>query len=172
MDETDKESNLMKLGRLSHYTSMAILVFLIFTTVVLVIALAMIVLIYAQYPPVMDMRPMRDVDSALYNNCSTVVMCVVIIFLLLLMARFFNNIKVSYTPFTCENVRILRMTASVMVISAILMPLILTTLASILQQNYTVDVEVILLVMAMVVYCLSLVFGYGAALQKESDETL
>jgi hypothetical protein len=174
MDDSEKENNLKKLGEISHYASIAVWTVLALSLISMAVSLTMIVLIGINYPPMMDMlMHMRTTkENALYNYSSTVVISMVSLIMMLFMDRLFTNIRRSYTPFTFENAKVLKYAALVLLLSAILMPLIFVILASLLNQRYQISIEILLFVLSLIVYCISLVFRYGAVLQKESDETL
>jgi len=92
--------------------------------------------------------------------------------MMLFMDRLFTNIRRSYTPFTLENAKVLKHAAVALLFSVVSMPFIFVILASLLNQRYQISIELLLFVLSLIVYCISLVFRYGALLQKESDETL
>lgn len=84
----------------------------------------------------------------------------------------FAEIKRDCTPFTSQNtVRIKKAAAVVAVLS------IVGGCSDALVDYYTIGelawrINVAGLVTAAVIYCISLIFGYGCDLQRESDETL
>jgi hypothetical protein len=87
----------------------------------------------------------------------------------------FTNIHKNNTPFMGENVRSLKIVA-VLVFAAAFVPTIISAVAKyFLEDDPNIIVgssPFVLLLMAFVIYGLSIVFSYGTALQKESDETL
>jgi hypothetical protein len=174
MDEMEKERNLKKLGEISHYALIAIWLVLIVSLISIVVSLLIITMIAMNYPPIMEMiMHLRTTkENALYNYSSTAIISAVSFIMMLFMIRFFENIRTSYTPFTLENAKILKDSSIVMLLSAGLMPITFLILASLLKQKYEINIELLLFVLALIVYCISLVFRYGALLQKESDETL
>lgn len=80
------------------------------------------------------------------------------------------TIQSDYTPFTKENEALLRNVCFTYLGAAVVLPVIDYI------ANGSVSSAVFLmlgtLLISVVMYCLSLVFRYGAVLQKESDETL
>lgn len=84
----------------------------------------------------------------------------------------FEEIRKGFTPFTHENtVRIKK----VAIITAILS--IVGSYSDSLVDYYTIGeltwrVNIIGMIVAIIIYCISLIFSYGCDLQKESDETL
>lgn len=84
----------------------------------------------------------------------------------------FNEIRKGYTPFSHENTARIKKIA---VITAILS--IVGSYSDALVDYYTIGeltwrVNIIGLIVAIIIYCISLVFSYGCDLQRESDETL
>lgn len=88
--------------------------------------------------------------------------------------RLFKNIYTNHTPFLDQNVKDLKYIAMVVLVGAILSPIIVFAIAvgNDVTFDPTVEINFGLFMMAFLVYLLSLVFKYGTALQKESDETL
>lgn len=174
MDDSEKENNLRNLEQVSHYASIAVWIVLVISLISVVVSLTLIVLIGINYPPMMDMlMHLRTTkENALYNYSSTVVISMVSLIMMLFMDRLFTNIRRSHTPFTLDNAKILKGAALVLLLSAALMPFIFIVFAYLFNQRYQINIEILLFVMSVIVYCISLVFRYGALLQKESDETL
>lgn len=86
--------------------------------------------------------------------------------------RFFSNIHKSNTPFSDESVRYMEIIAVLLLISTIAIPAISALLAYAFDSEVFMQFNLIPLFAAFIVYFMSLVFRYGASLQKESDETL
>jgi hypothetical protein len=88
--------------------------------------------------------------------------------------RILDNIREAGTPFTDENVKGLRRIAVLVLIAAIAVPVIGFILVKITDagSNVMIEFNPFLLFVAVLVYFVSLIFKYGVALQKESDETL
>jgi hypothetical protein len=91
--------------------------------------------------------------------------------------RLFTDIHRDNTPFTDDNARYLVIIAILVVVCAIVIPImgywaqtIDTAADSVYYQPY--GFSILPLFVALLLYFLSLVFKYGAKLQKESDETL
>lgn len=84
----------------------------------------------------------------------------------------FNEIRKGFTPFTHENtVRIKK----IAVITAVLS--IVGSCSDALVDYYTIGeltwrVNITGMIVAIIIYCISLIFSYGCDLQRESDETL
>ncbi len=84
----------------------------------------------------------------------------------------FDEIRKGFTPFTHENTARIKKVA---IITAILS--IVGSYSDSLVDYYTIGeltwrVNIIGMIVAIIVYCISLIFSYGCDLQKESDETL
>lgn len=78
----------------------------------------------------------------------------------------------TFTPFTHENTARIKKVA---IITAILS--IVGSYSDSLVDYYTIGeltwrVNIIGMIVAIIIYCISLIFSYGCDLQKESDETL
>ena len=84
----------------------------------------------------------------------------------------FDKIRKGFTPFTHENTTRIKKVA---IITAILS--IVGSYSDSLVDYYTIGeltwrVNIIGMIVAIIIYCISLIFSYGCDLQKESDETL
>ena len=84
----------------------------------------------------------------------------------------FDKIRKGFTPFTHENTTRIKKVA---IITAILS--IVGSYSDLFVDYYTIGeltwrVNIIGMIVAIIVYCISLIFSYGCDLQKESDETL
>jgi len=110
----------------------------------------------------------------LLTQCITGI-CVGVIALLVLhhVGRLSMNIYKNNTPFTKENVLHLEMIAIVTIIGAFAVPIASTISAYALDApGAAYPFNILLLFTGLLVYFMSLIFRYGTALQKESDETL
>ena len=91
---------------------------------------------------------------------------------ILLVYAVFNEIMKSLTPFLPENtVRIKKIALIVAILS------IVGSCSDALVDYYTIGaltwrINVIGIIVAVIIYCISLIFSYGCDLQRESDETL
>ena len=84
----------------------------------------------------------------------------------------FDEIRKGYTPFTYENTARMKKIA---MITAVLC--IVGSCSDALVDYYTIGeltwrVHIIGMIVALIIYCISLIFSYGCDLQRESDETL
>ena len=84
----------------------------------------------------------------------------------------FDEIRKGFTPFTHENTKRIKKVA---IITAVLS--IVGSYSDALVDYYTIGeltwrVNIIGMIVAIIIYCISLIFSYGCDLQRESDETL
>lgn len=84
----------------------------------------------------------------------------------------FDEIRKGFTPFTYENTARIKKVAMVTAILSIV-----GSYSDALVDYYTIGeltwrVNMIGMVVAVIIYCISLIFSYGCDLQRESDETL
>ena len=84
----------------------------------------------------------------------------------------FDELRKGFTPFSHENTARIKKIA---IITAILS--IVGSCSDALVDYYTIGeltwrVNIIEMIVAIIIYCISLIFSYGCDLQRESDETL
>mgnify|MGYP002510755770 FL=1 len=84
----------------------------------------------------------------------------------------FDELRKGFTPFSHENTARIKKIA---IITAILS--IVGSCSDALVDYYTIGeltwrVNIIGMIVAIIIYCISLIFSYGCDLQRESDETL
>jgi magnesium-transporting ATPase (P-type) len=89
--------------------------------------------------------------------------------------RLFRNIGGSHTPFDAENVKILKLISYLLMIIAI--PVSIIASSVLIMYTSWSDGNIAwggfgLVIVAVMFYFMAHIFEYGAALQKESDETL
>lgn len=89
-------------------------------------------------------------------------------------AAVFREISESHTPFVGRNSDRIMLMGHVVMFMAIAMPIAKAVASSLTSIDYHLDVARILMmvIIAVMAYCVALIFDYGAQLQKESDETL
>ena len=90
-----------------------------------------------------------------------------------LLDRMIKTMKNGESPFTNDNAHILVHMATISVVSAVAS--IVGQVVGIMvlnPENYPGSIPFVQIGGAIVLYSLALIFGYGAQLQKESDETL
>lgn len=84
----------------------------------------------------------------------------------------FDKIRKGFTPFSHENTARIKKIAIIVAILSIV-----GSYSDALVDYYTIGeltwrVNIIGLIVAIIIYCISLIFSYGCDLQRESDETL
>lgn len=84
----------------------------------------------------------------------------------------FDKIRKGFTPFSHENTARIKKIAIIVAILSIV-----GSYSDALVDYYTIGeltwrVNIIGLIAAIIIYCISLIFSYGCDLQRESDETL
>lgn len=88
--------------------------------------------------------------------------------------RIFRNISHEYSPFTQKTVKGMRRIAILLLIDSIVAPQVdfaikkSISLATGTLHNFGNE----LIILAIILYCFSLIFKYGVELQQQSDETL
>lgn len=98
----------------------------------------------------------------------TMLICLAIFFVYAV----FNEMRKGFTPFSHENtVRIKKIAIITAVLSMV------GSCSDALVDYYTIGeltwrVNMIGIIVAIIIYCISLIFSYGCDLQRESDETL
>jgi|GEM_PF-5410921 len=98
-----------------------------------------------------------------------IIACAMLIGVCWCLRKVFRSTAKSGRPFTADNARYLRSAAIVMLVLTVF-GYVVTCLAVSASLSITWDLAP--LVFAFFFYLLSLMFDYGAALQRESDETL
>ena len=84
----------------------------------------------------------------------------------------FDEIRKGFTPFTHENTERIKKVAIITTVLSIV-----GSCSDALVDYYTIGeltwrVNIIGMIVAIIIYCISLIFSYGCDLQRESDETL
>ena len=97
---------------------------------------------------------------------------ILISFAIFFVYAIFNEIRKGFTPFSHENTTRIKKIA---LLAAILS--IVGNYSDALVDYYTIGeltwrINIIGIIVAIIIYCISLIFSYGCDLQKESDETL
>ena len=116
-----------------------------------------------------------SVDNAVVEYMFSAVSLILMGVVTLMAALMFRSMSRSYTPFLNANPATLMIMGHVTLFSAIALPIfryVVTT--SMGCGPFTLDIvgSFTMIVIAVIIYCASLIFEYGAELQKESDETL
>ncbi len=90
-----------------------------------------------------------------------------------LLDRIMKTVKGGDSPFTEDNARTLKLMAFISVVcAAAVLAEQAVGIAALSPSDYSVSLPTGQVGGAIVLYVLALIFGYGAQLQKESDETL
>lgn len=113
--------------------------------------------------------------SAVIAELITELMSNVIMAAILLIAiTIFRDISKNYTPFLTKHVNRLKVISLLILADAILIPPLGMLLTMILAPKVDASMEIapFQIILAVIFYCLSLIFEYGGMLQQQSDETL
>jgi len=94
-------------------------------------------------------------------------------FIMLLCERILKTVNTERTPFVAENVKRLKIMAVLMACLSVV-PSWLSQIVSFIMgnRNLLMSVELGMLLIALVIWCLALIFEYGVSLQEREDETL
>ena len=169
MESTDKD-----LGRLKTLCRGLFFVLLILTVLV---AMVICILVSGVAIEVLEPGTVSDEVGIPHGNLLSlmgfgIVSMSVSLVVLIMMMNISGAIHREYSPFTGKNVKRLEVVA----LAYLLLPVVVAPMVySVVGELTAFDVVVLSfasVLLAMVFYCLSLVFRYGSWLQKESDETL
>jgi hypothetical protein len=172
---------LNKLNRISRFASVIAKIVMVIT-VIAIIAMTAVLVITAVHSGLLvnpdlwsaaEEAPMTigQIQAAALTGIVTATVILVIMYYI---DRIFTETHKNNTPFLNENVRFLKIIA-ILVFVAAFVPVINATATYFLENGTGIVVgfnPLILLLMAFVIYGISIVFSYGVTLQKESDETL
>ncbi len=165
---------LNRLNRLSRYVGMAAMAFMILLGVAIV-AVVILTIAVTLNPDIMSWFDDAATSGQFLSICAILVVAGSLgIATLYYVYRFFMNIHRDNTPFTDENVKCLQRITILILISVIATPVISMIMGAAFEpeSGNMMDFNLLSLFAAFLMYLLSLVFKYGTALQKESDETL
>ena len=170
-------NNLEKLQRISGHVSVLILIIMVLMALAIVISLILLVLCYIDGSWFSEVMSLLEEEALAGFEASMVVGVIDSLFVLAmlwLMYKMFSDIKSSYTPFKNENVTRLKHVAYILLVYSIALPIIGAIAEELSGDPLLVVIEFnfVLVAVAVLFYCMSLVFAYGTNLQKESDETL
>lgn len=94
-------------------------------------------------------------------------------FLLWVASIIFKSLAVEFAPFSDIQVSRLRLVAQLLLIYALVPQILYSIFHTILIPGYSISLSLDMsFFFAIIFYCLTEIFRYGAVLQKESDETL
>lgn len=167
------DATLERLSTLSRYVSIALKVIMIFFMLI-VAATTVLAVMTATDATILADIPDYNKSDMFTISVTAVVSGIFAVALLFILNRLFSNIHRMHSPFTDDNARNLKIIAFLVLLMGIVVP-VFEVLASMVYssgQAPPMDINVGMIFMAFLVYLVSLVFKYGAALQKESDETL
>lgn len=104
----------------------------------------------------------------------TAVFSIILIALLLWTASMiFKDLAAEFTPFSDVEVNRLRRISYLLLIYALVPQIVYSVLHTVLIPGYSITLGLNMsFFFALIFYCLTEIFRYGASLQKESDETL
>jgi hypothetical protein len=99
---------------------------------------------------------------------------VLILFVLFLALRIFQSISKDVIPFSQDNAKRLKEIAIVLVVYAIVQPIARACFYSIFNPEMVIrsSFNVVSIILAFIFFFISVLFAYGAELQRLSDETL
>ena len=92
--------------------------------------------------------------------------------LLFLLYRLFSDISRNYTPFEEKHVTRMKQVAMLTFAMCVTANICDWTMSTLLQQTVMLEIDIMWLVIAIVIYCIAHIFDYGYQLQTQSDETL
>ncbi len=94
-------------------------------------------------------------------------------FIMLLCERILKTVNAEKTPFVTENVRRLKIMAVLMAALSVV-PSWLSQIVGLIMggKSLLLNVELGMILIALVIWCLALIFEYGVSLQEREDETL
>lgn len=85
----------------------------------------------------------------------------------------FKDLAAEFTPFSDVEVNRLRRISYLLLIYALVPQIVYSVLHTVLIPGYSITLGLNMsFFFALIFYCLTEIFRYGASLQKESDETL
>jgi len=173
--------NVEKLSRTSSLFSIASLVVaaMLLIAMVAVFAVGIAILANESFMNLIaeEIAPETFVKNDVYLMMAIVLMCLPFIaFMFFLAYKLFRNISISHTPFSTENVKILKLISYIMLIFALPVTIVAEALFALYSSWGSTTLQLggglPLVFVAVLFYFMAYVFEYGAALQKESDETL
>ena len=124
-------------------------------------------------------------DTDLFGLISITIMAIPLLFIAIIVANILKDISKGKTPFSKKQVSRIRIISLLLLIGAILITLLSPGFINILVGDTlvlgqvvslpidgSIPVNISQMLLALVVYCLSLVFEYGILLQQQSDDIL
>ncbi|MBC2124027.1 DUF2975 domain-containing protein [Listeria innocua] len=103
----------------------------------------------------------------------SVLYAILIAWMLWIASTIFKDLAAEFTPFNDVEIKRLHRIAQLMLVYALGPQILYSALHTILIPGYSIHLGLdMAFFFAIIFYCLTEIFRYGAALQKESDETL
>ena len=99
----------------------------------------------------------------------TIIIMFIAIFLLSYIETLFNNIKEEKTPFTLENVRLIKKISYFLIAITLISPLPLVMFELISVQRSETIIETFSIIEILIIYSMSYIFEYGYEIQKDSE---
>ncbi|MCL2032872.1 MAG: DUF2975 domain-containing protein [Methanomassiliicoccaceae archaeon] len=166
---------LNRLNKISRYAGLAVKALMVF--LIAVIALVLILMIVTALDPEMVLDNVDEFTKSgqVLSMCAIIIVAVAFGLIALYYAdRLFTNVYKNGTPFMDDNVKCLERLAILLLVGTVILPIISAAGIYFLeaQSDLLFQFNPAMLFMALLFYFLSLIFKYGVALQKDSDETL
>ena len=93
--------------------------------------------------------------------------------IMLLCERVLSTVNTEKTPFVVENVKRLKIISVLMAVLSVVPSWLAQIVSFILgDRSLLMEVELGMIMIALVIWCLALIFEYGVSLQQREDETL
>jgi hypothetical protein len=168
--------NLAKLQRTSGYVSTVTLIVMIFVTILMIVSAILLIVCVFNAELLHEIAEAAEImEGDVKIMLGLIILSLVFVDAIMYIAyKMFNDIKKSYTPFKKENSKRLMQISYLLIIYSIVLPIISAVVGGCVDLNneMTIDFNPVFIAVAVIFYCMSLVFGYGTKLQQESDETL
>lgn len=119
-------------------------------------------------------RSMASSGELMGEMCTIMVSGVFLLYILFLAYRIFESITKEMMPFAEQNVKRFKKIALVLLVYAIIQPISRAVFYRLFAPELALHISLntVSIILALMFFFLSVVFAYGAELQKLSDETL
>ena len=168
--------NLAKLQKTSGYVSTVALIVMILVTILMIVSAILLIVCVLNAELLHEVAEATEiVEGDIKILLGLIILSLVFVDVIMYIAyKMFDDIKKSYTPFKKENSKRLMQISYLLIIYSIVLPIISTVVMGCVDLNddVRIDFNPVFIAVAVIFYCMSLVFGYGTKLQQESDETL
>lgn len=117
---------------------------------------------------------MTSSGEILAETCGIILAGGFILYSLMVALRIFNAVKTDMMPFSQENTKGLKKIATALLIYSILEPISKACFYGIFAPEIAIQtsINIVTFMLALIFFFISVVFSYGAELQKNFDETL